>query len=816
MRTRTGLVALIVPALLCAIRAAGAQVEGATPPRILAIDRADLRLMPLPVAAEISAGSLDLRRGLTTVGVRCGDARVARALVRFGRQLSQMRPRVPGVRAGRASFTVSCARRVGSVQLPVEDESYSLTVRPLELSLSAQTPYGVLRGLETILQLVERTDTTISLPALTIEDRPRYPWRGLMIDVSRHWMPKSVILRNLDAMAAVKLNVLHLHLTDDQGFRVESQLFPRLHQEGSGGNYYTQDDIREIVGYAADRGIRVVPEFDLPGHATSWLVGYPMLGSGRGPYSLAREYGIRDATLDPTREEVYEFLDSFFREMARLFPDPFVHIGGDEVSAKSDWNTNPRVQRFMRDHRLEGNHALQAYFNQRLQTILRSVGKAPVGWDEILHDSLKTPVVIQAWRSQEKLFEAVHRGFGGLLSAGWYLDHKLPAADLYRVDPTRLRDVVTIVPDSTRWKTWSIRVRAGESVLDGRLALFGPSEHPTGALEIAGTVRPITTGTVSGDTLRLALRAQDGSSMLVGIPRADSLTGTIGMFGFNLPFAGKRTGGSDMPGSAFPVFEPVAPLTPESEKRIVGGEAAMWSEAVSAGTIDSRIWPRSAAIAEKLWTPAELTDDVGDMYRRLDHVSTFLTMRGVTHESAYPAELRDLLGSDADVTPLRTLVDALEEVKFYGRMAYNPAQLLEPELRSLADVARPESRSARRFAARVDAFLADTARRAEVQAIRAQLVLWRDNHARLAPMLGSAKQAQDIRALSERLAAASTIGLTALDALERKQPLPAADLARYKQELTAAATPRAAVMSPAIPAIQKLIDRAGSTTERGS
>jgi hexosaminidase len=807
-RIRACLLALAVPTLLTPLRATDAQDDASTPPRILSVDRADLHLMPLPVAAEIHAGSLDLRRGLTTVGVRCGDPRVARALVRFGRQLSQMRPRVPGVRGGRAAFTVSCNRRVGAVQYPVEDESYSITVKPLELSLSAGTPFGVLRGLETILQLVERTDSTISIPSMTVEDRPRYPWRGLMIDVSRHWMPKEVILRNLDAMAAVKLNVLHLHLSDDQGFRVESRLFPRLHQEGSGGHYYTQDDVREIVTYAADRGIRVVPEFDMPGHTTSWLVAYPRLGSGPGPYTLAREYGIREATMDPTREDVYGFLDSFFREMARLFPDPYIHIGGDEVSAKTEWNTNPRIRQFMREHRLDDNHALQAYFDQRVQAILSSVGRAPVGWDEILDAGLRPPAVIQAWRSQEKLFEAVNAGFGGILSAGWYLDHKLPAGDLYRVDPNRLRDVVAIVPDSSRWKTWSVRVHAGETVLDGRLSLFGPPEQTTGALEMAGTVRPIASVAPSGDTLRLVVRAPDGSSTIVAVPRADSIGGTIGMFGFNLPFTGKRVGGSDMSGTVIPTFPVVPTLTPESERRIVGGEAAMWSEAVSAGTIDSRIWPRAAAIAEKLWSPAELTDDVDDMYRRLDSVSAFLTMRGVTHESAYPDELRALLGGDGDLAPLQVLVDALEEVKYYARMAYNPAQLLEPELRSLADVARPESRTARRFAARVDAFVADTARRAEVPAIRAQLELWRDNHARLAPLLGGAKQAQDIRTLSERLSAAATIGLAALDARVRKQPLAPADVARYTRELTAAAAPRAAVLMPAIPAIQKLVGQA--------
>lgn len=808
LRARAALAALLVTTLV-GPRTAGAQGNPADrPPRILSADRAMLHLMPLPVAAELGAGALDLRRGLTTVGVRCSDARVARALVRFGRQLAQSRPRTLGPRGDRAAFTVSCNRRAGSVQQPVEDESYSLTVRPLEVTLSAQTPYGVLNGLETLLQLVERTDSTISVPAVTIEDRPRYPWRGLMIDVSRHWMPKDVILRNLDAMAAVKLNVLHLHLTDDQGFRVESRLFPRLHLAASGGNYYTQADIRDIVTYAADRGIRVVPEFDLPAHATSWLVAYPELGSGTGPYTLAREYGIHDATLDPTREEVYGFLDGFFGEMARLFPDPFVHIGGDEVSGKTHWNTNARIQQFMREHRLQGNRALQSYFNRRLQVILASHGRAMVGWDEILDDSLRRPVVIQAWRSQEALFEAVDRGFGAILSAGWYLDHKLPAVDLYRVEPTRLRDVVTIVPDSARWKSWNIRVRAGEGVIDGRLTLFGPPALTTGALEVAGTVRALEGATVSGDTLRLVIRSEGGASALTAVQRGDSLTGTVGMFGFSLPFGGKRAGGNDMPGTTVPTFRTVPPLTPESEKLIVGGEAAMWSEVVSPGTIDSRIWPRTAAVAEKLWTPAALTDDMDDMYRRLDFVSSYLTTRGVTHESAYAGALRELLGRDDDIEPLRTLVDALEEVKYYQRMAYAPAQTLEPELRSLADVARPESRTARKLAARVDVFLADTAHRAEAEAIRAQLVAWRDNHARLAPLLGGAKQAQDISALSERLSTSAAAGLAALDALQRRQPLPMTDGTRYERELTAAAQPRAAVTSPAIPAIRKLVDKA--------
>jgi hexosaminidase len=804
MLLRVRLVVPLILVLLAGVRSAGAQPA---PFPVSDGDRALLRVMPLPASAEFGAGSLDLRRGLSTVGVRCTDPRVARALVRFGRHLAQARGRTRGVTGSRAAFTVSCARRAGSIQQPVEDEAYTLTVRPDAVTIAAQTPLGVLHGLETLVQLVERTDSTLRLPAVTIEDRPRFPWRGLMIDVSRHWMPKEVILRNLDAMAAVKLNVLHLHLSDDQGFRVESRRFPRLHQAGSGGRYYTQADVREIVAYAADRGIRVVPEFDLPGHSTSWLVAYPELGSGKGPYTLARRYGIHDATIDPTREEVYAFFDRFFAEMAGLFPDPYVHIGGDEVSGKTHWNSNPRIQQFMRDRGLQGNHALQSHFNLRLQAILARHRRTIVGWDEILNDSLRRPAVIQSWRGQESLFEAVHRGFEGILSAGWYLDHKLPAADLYRVEPTRLAQAAPIVPDSARWKSWSLRVRAGEGVIDARLTLFGPPERTTGALEVMGTARAIESATSSGDSLRLAFRSDGGSAALAGVQRGDSLLGTVGMFGFTLPFAGTRTGGSDMPGTVVPTFKTVPPLTAESERRILGGEAAMWSEVVSAGTIDSRIWPRAAAVAEKLWTPAAATTDVEDMYRRLDHVSAVLTARGVTHETAYPTALHDLLGHD-DIAPLRTLVDVLEEVKHYQRMAFDPEQTLEPELKSLADVARPESGTARRFAKRVDAVLADTSRRADARELRDQLTLWRDNHARLSPLLARARQTQDILALSERLSASAAAGLAALDAIERREPLPDAEATRYRDLLTRAAAARAAVTNAAIPAIRSLVERA--------
>ena len=159
--------------------------------------------------------------------------------------------------------------------------------------------------------------------------------------MARHFIPLDVIRRNLDGMAAVKLNVFHWHLSDDQGFRVESKRFPKLQGLGSDGLYYTQDEVRGIIEYARDRGIRVVPEFDIPGHATSWLVGYPELAASPGPFQIIRTWGVHDPTLDPANPAVYTFLDAFIGEMASLFPDAYFHIGGDEVNGKEWAPTRP-------------------------------------------------------------------------------------------------------------------------------------------------------------------------------------------------------------------------------------------------------------------------------------------------------------------------------------------------------------------------------------------------------------------------------------------------------------------------------------------
>src|SRR5690349_866210 len=363
-------------------------------------------LMPFPARLAHGRGRLTIDAGFHVENSGCPPAAVARFQSRLEQQT--------GVRfaGGGPALTIVCRAPGASYPALGDDESYTLVVSPAGARIEAPLAVGALRGFETFAQWLNGREAA----AVRIEDRPRYPWRGLMIDVARHFMPPDVIKRNLDAMAAVKLNVLHWHLSDDQGFRVESRLFPRLAQFGSDGQFYTQDQVREIVDYARDRGIRVVPEFDMPGHTTSWFVGMPELASDPGPYQIERRYGVFPWSMAMDREPTYTFLDAFIGEMAGLFPDPNFHIGGDEVEVAQ-------------------KRLLQPGFNQRVQAILAGLGKSMVGWEEILAPGLAADAVVQAWRGPDTLAAIARQGNRGILSYGYYLNYLEPASSLYAVDP---------------------------------------------------------------------------------------------------------------------------------------------------------------------------------------------------------------------------------------------------------------------------------------------------------------------------------------------------------------------------------------------
>src|SRR5579863_9098017 len=261
-----------------------------------------LHLMPLPRSVQTATGSLTFTAHFNSGFAGSHDARLDAALdrflVRLDRQCGEiLRSQYMAHDASSAVLTLKVAGPGGAVQGVDEDESYQLQVTPSQAILSAATDVGAMHGMETFLQLVTLENDTCSVPAVTIDDAPRFQWRGYMLDVSRHFEPIDVIERTLDGMAVAKLNVFHWHLSDDQGFRAESKKFPRFTEVASDGLYYTQDQMREVVAYAHARGIRVVPEFDMPGHSSSWILAYPEYGSGEDIHELPKVFGIPRAEL---------------------------------------------------------------------------------------------------------------------------------------------------------------------------------------------------------------------------------------------------------------------------------------------------------------------------------------------------------------------------------------------------------------------------------------------------------------------------------------------------------------------------------------
>lgn len=398
-----------------------------------------LKLMPMPAKITMNSGKFRLSPSFAvSVKGECNDrlySYASRVLRRLSGKTGLFFPQdyiTKQTQSDTVSFYISCQRK-GELKLG-ENEAYKLEVTPEKVNLSAETDLGILRGLETFLQLLSSDEQGYYLPAVMVEDAPRFAWRGLMMDVSRHFMPIDVVKRNIDAMAAVKMNVFHWHLSDDQGFRVECKTFPRLHEVASDGFYYTQTQIKEVIDYAADRGIRVIPEFDIPGHSTSWLVAFPELASAPGPYKIERKWGVFDPTFNPTIEKTYEFFDKFFAEMSQLFPDEYMHMGGDENNGKQ-WKANAQIQEFMKQNNIPDNHQLQRYFNSRILKILTKYGKKMIGWDEIQQPELPKDIVIQSWRGQEGLAKAAKSGFQVILSNGYYIDLIQPADFHYLNDP---------------------------------------------------------------------------------------------------------------------------------------------------------------------------------------------------------------------------------------------------------------------------------------------------------------------------------------------------------------------------------------------
>lgn len=648
------------------------------PSYLLAQERSSLAIMPIPAHVVQGEGEffIDGNFGIALKGYK--EPRLNRALQRFLNTLSK-ETGIPLWRetvVNQPHFIIQAAGPSAEIQQLGEDESYHLEISATNVQLTAPNPIGVIRGLQTFLQLVRITPKGFSVPVVTIDDKPRFPWRGLLIDSGHRFVPIPDVKRNLDGMEAVKLNVFHWRFADNEGFHIESKKFPLLQEKGSGGFYYSQDDVREIVAYARDRGIRVVPEFDMPCHTTSWFLSYPDLASSQDP--------VHSSAIDPSRESTYKFLSSFIGEMAALFPDSYFHTGGDECDVK-EWETNPRIQKYMRAHSIKDGAALQVLFTARVQKIVAGRKKIMEGWDEVLQPNTPKDVVIQSWRGQSSLAEAARNGYRGVLSSGYYIDLNQSAAEHYLVDP---------------------------------------------------------------------------------------------------------------------LGENAATLTPDQQTRVLGGEATMWTDIVSHENMDNRIWPRTAAIAERLWSPQHVRD-VDWMYQRLEIVSQKLTYYGLRHKLITDEMLQRMSG-DPDPVPLKVLAAVVQPPRLYDRQQLRTFTDFTP-LNHLDDAVPPESDTAREFNEIAKRIASGRAMPRDWEQARQWLLLWRDNDAKLQPLLARSYLTQGLAPVSRNLSQVAEIGLQALDDLHENRLVSADVRQRNIEFLKSSAKPQAVLLLMVAPSVELLV-----------
>ncbi|GLQ66624.1 beta-N-acetylhexosaminidase [Gluconobacter kondonii] len=395
-------------------------------------------LMPVPKMVHLPEGALPLQNGLTIAWESDPSPLLKRAAVRFRSRLDMLSGRIQPVMPsatwpGGVPLTMHVRFRPDPDFLTVTaKEGYTLAVDASGITLEADGPEGVLRGMSTLLQLVQNGQNGAQLNFAQITDSPRFPWRGIMIDTSRHFMTIETLCRQIDAMELLKLNVLHLHLSDGTGFRVESRVLPELTAKGSHRQYYTQAQMRDLVDYARDRGIRIVPEFDVPGHALAYLLARPELAAQSPVNPVAKN--LNTAAFDPTLPETLHLIRQLYAEMGRLFPDRYFHSGGDEVNPK-EWMTNPKIVAYMKAHHFDTPQALQASFTAQVEKILSSQGKIMVGWDEVSEAPIPKTVVVEPWRSSKFIASATAEGHPVVVSVGYYLDLLQPASQHYLVDP---------------------------------------------------------------------------------------------------------------------------------------------------------------------------------------------------------------------------------------------------------------------------------------------------------------------------------------------------------------------------------------------
>jgi hexosaminidase len=425
--------------------------------------QAQNNIIPAPVSIQNTEATFQLNSEVS-LDVATKDENVQKIGVQFAAHLKSLGCNVQ-VRSVANPTTTNRVIKFSLKSTPnpeLTDEGYMLDVSATSVSLTANKPAGIFNGVQTLLQLIPDTEGagsgTMTIKGCTIKDYPRFKWRGLMLDVSRHFFTKEEVMQYIDVMSRYKFNVFHWHLTDDNGWRLEIKSLPKLTEVGAWrvqrygrfgnreapkegepttyGGFYTQDDVKEIIQYASERNITIVPEIDVPGHSMAALAAYPELSTLKEPKMVnpgsrfSEWYGngkfkmLVENTLNPSDEKVYEFLEKVFTEVAALFPGPYIHVGGDECY-HGYWEDDANCKALMKKNNLKDGRELQSYFMKRVEKIVEKKGKKMIGWDEILEGGLAPGAAVMSWRGMEGGIQAAKLGHDVVMSPTTfaYLDY---------------------------------------------------------------------------------------------------------------------------------------------------------------------------------------------------------------------------------------------------------------------------------------------------------------------------------------------------------------------------------------------------------
>ncbi len=544
-----------------------------------------LNVMPYPQKVEMIEGELMLNK-LTTIKYEgAQSAMVSGAIVRFMTKYknASLRP-IQIVGSNEHSDITIQLNSLPHLGIP-NLEAYQIQIDST-IQIQAASEIGILYALETLNQLMVSNNEGVHFKKLTIQDWPTYAWRGMMVDLARHFIPMEMMKRNVDAMAAVKLNTLHIHISDDEGFRIESKKYPKLQEQGSNGKYYTQNEMINFVKYCKERGIEVYAEFDLPGHSQSWFAGYPELAAekkiytpgprfkidGDKPVNLTSLMQMMNTTstpsLDVSAEATYTFLDNLTKEMKPIFSKAYMHMGLDENNGVA-WLKNPKIVSFMQTKGIKTPHELQNYFSEKFSKIIEKNGLTPIAWEEAFHNGLNKNILVQVWKP----------GF------------------------------------------------------------MGP--------------------TMSIDTI-----AANGNSSIISR-------------GFYL----------DVFMPAYYHFLNADFIKEKSDNKLLGGEAAIWSELVDESNFESRVWPRAAVIAERFWSSNKLLD-VDNMYERLNIINHKLSWDGLQQISSVEKHVDQFTNSQLNEggKELLSLITPIKGYKKIMGLMTKPTAIQPSSFRQLSDI----------------------------------------------------------------------------------------------------------------------------------